>query len=97
MAAISCESKHGANSTAAHETSAPRHQHPCRHAGCHWKTDEARPDIKLLASSADAAIFSAASGKYVHDRSMGPPVDNDIGRNCAAQLRLQFMSGVLQI
>jgi hypothetical protein len=79
------------------EASTLQPAHQCRHAGCHWKTGEACPDIKLLAASTHAAIVAAVPVIYTHDRSIGPAIENDVGRYCALRLRLQLMSGVLQI
>jgi hypothetical protein len=74
---------------------APPDRHQCRHADCHWQIGERCPDIKLLSSCAGAAILSTAPIEHEHDGSICLPFENHVGLDCA--LRLQFMSGVLQI
>ncbi len=79
------------------EAPVPLDQHQCRHANCDWKTGERCPDIKLLSFCAEAAIISPVPNEYEHDGPICLTFENDVGPDCARRLRLQFMSGVLQI
>jgi hypothetical protein len=79
------------------EAPAPLDRHQCRHADCHWQTGETCPDIQLLSFCAKAAILSTAPIEHKHDGSICLTFENDVGPDCALRLRLQFMSGVLQI
>jgi hypothetical protein len=78
-------------------TVTPHHVHQCRHAGCHWRAGEPSPDVKLIASDANATNIDREIPTQQFGRPAVLRAECDVGRYCALLLRLQFMSGVLQI
>jgi hypothetical protein len=95
-ATVSLDANRAPSFPSVDEAPAPLDQHQCRHADCHWKTGEMCPNIKLLAY-AEAGIVSMVPIEYEDDGSICRTFENDVGPDCALRLRLQFMSGVLQI
>ena len=94
---VSHDANRGASFPSVDEAPVPLDQHQCRHANCDWKLGETCPDIKLLSFCVEAAILPTVPIEYEHDGPICLTFENDVGPDCARRLRLQFMSGVLQI